>query len=239
MTGAPVGAVRKTAADTYTLDNVVYAPINTPTFTGVVTAASGFVGNASTATTATNQSGGTVSATTGSFTGVVTLGAAGSAASIPMYTVSVLRGYMYGDSSGVGFLTNVGGWGARLDFGTTNWTVTGNVTAYSDERLKKNWRDLPVDYVAKLAQVKHGIYDRIDEEGVTQVGVSAQSLREILPNAICTSSDEAQTLTVAYGNAAMVSVVELAKEVVALKSVISTQQEMINALVERLDRLTE
>lgn len=98
-----------------------------------------------------------------------------------------------------------------------NFIAAGNVTAYSDERLKENWRNLPVDFVEQLAGVKCGIYDRIDTEfAKTQVGVSAQSLQNVMPNAIIEDSEG--ILSVAYGNAALAACVELAKEVVALRA---------------------
>lgn len=93
-------------------------------------------------------------------------------------------------------------------------TAAGNVTAYSDERLKTNWRALPVNFIDELAKVKSGVYDRIDQD-LTQVGVSAQSLQTILPDAI--TEQEEGILSVVYGNAAMVSVVELAKRLIALE----------------------
>jgi hypothetical protein len=94
--------------------------------------------------------------------------------------------------------------------------ASGNITAYSDERLKRNWRDMPENFVERLAQVKVGRYERIDD-GVEQVGVSAQSLQPLLPEAIQVAKDEIGTLSVSYGNAAMASAVELAKELVMLK----------------------
>jgi hypothetical protein len=108
--------------------------------------------------------------------------------------------------------------------------ASGNITAYSDERLKTNWRDMPEDYVTRLAQVKVGIYDRIDEKEMSQVGVSAQSFQKLLPEAILTAKDEMQTLSVSYGNAALASAVELAKEVVDLK----TRVAQLEALIEKL-----
>ncbi len=96
-----------------------------------------------------------------------------------------------------------------------NFTALGNVTAYSDERLKENWRDLPDDFVERLARVKMGVYDRVDT-GETQVGVGAGSLRdEALSQAV--NKDSEGRLSVAYGNAALASCVALARELVALK----------------------
>ena len=96
-----------------------------------------------------------------------------------------------------------------------NFTAAGNVTAYSDERLKRNWAGLEANFVERLAQVKSGTYERIDN-GNKQVGVSAQSLQTLMPEAVMTNAEG--VLSVAYGNAAMAAVVELAKELVALKA---------------------
>lgn len=99
------------------------------------------------------------------------------------------------------------------------WCI-GNITAYSDERVKTNWRNFDNNFVEKLAKVKSGIFDRTDvnekENGFkTQVGVSAQSLKEVIPDAVTCNSEG--MLSVSYGNAAMVSCVELAKEILKLK----------------------
>lgn len=93
--------------------------------------------------------------------------------------------------------------------------AAGNITAYSDERLKTNWRSIGEGFIFRLAGVKSGVYDRLDMDE-TQVGVSAQSLREVLPDAVRECDDG--TLAVVYGNAALVACIELAKEVVALRA---------------------
>jgi len=104
---------------------------------------------------------------------------------------------------------------ANLTFNGTNLTCAGSVSASSDETLKTNWRDLPADFVEQLAQVKHGIYDRIDID-VTQVGVGAQSLRPVMEHAVMEGEDG--KLTVAYGNAALVAAIKLAERVVELEA---------------------
>ena len=93
--------------------------------------------------------------------------------------------------------------------------MLNNITAYSDERVKTNWRDLRPDFIERLAEVKHGVYDRTDQVS-TQVGVSAQSLQKILEHAVM-EGDDGQ-LSVAYGNAALVAAVKLAERVVALEA---------------------
>lgn len=145
------------------------------------------------------------------------------------------------DSHGLLVLIN-GGFASAISYSIV---ASGNVTAYSDERLKTNWRPMPEDYVGRLAKVKVGIYDRIDAAEsnrlaaeaaeapgdelvtdaepvvpipITQVGVGAQSLRELLPEAVNQARDEMGTLSVSYGNAALASCVELAKELVNLRN---------------------
>jgi hypothetical protein len=103
---------------------------------------------------------------------------------------------------------------SNLTFDGTNLTCGGNITAYSDEALKMNWRGFPEDFVEQLAQIKNGIFDRIDS-GSTQVGVGAGSLQKVMPDAV--QENENGLLSVSYGNAALAAVVELAKRVVALE----------------------
>ena len=102
-----------------------------------------------------------------------------------------------------------------LTYEGTNFVCAGNVSAFSDERIKTNWRDLPADFIERLAKVKHGIYDRTDEE-LTQVGVGAQSLRPVMEHAV--TEDEDGKLSVAYGNAALVACIQLAQRVVELEA---------------------
>lgn len=103
-----------------------------------------------------------------------------------------------------------------------NFVCVANVTAYSDERVKTNWRSLGANIIEKAAGIKSGVYDRTDGDKVTQVGVSAQSLREVIPEAVLEDADG--NLSVAYGNAALALCVELAKEVAALKAKIAEME---------------
>jgi dTDP-4-dehydrorhamnose reductase len=117
--------------------------------------------------------------------------------------------------------------------GTINADVLysyGNVTAYSDERLKKDWETLPTNFVEELAKIKSGTYTRIDS-GERQLGVGAQSLQAILKEAV---SEKEEYLGVHYGNTAMVSAVELAKEVVKLKELSTKQQKQIEDQNKRI-----
>jgi hypothetical protein len=101
---------------------------------------------------------------------------------------------------------------ANLTFDGTNLVCGGNVTAFSDERLKKDWSSIGLDFIEKLAQVKSGTYTRIDT-GERQTGASAQDMQKILPEAV----QDGEYLSLAYGNAALIAAIELAKQVVELK----------------------
>jgi hypothetical protein len=207
-------------------------------------------GNAATATTATNQSGGTVSATTGSFSGLITgatcttvdINAANDTGTLSVRgnstypaAISFHRTGVYAINMGLSTSNTfvIGGWSASSNAfsmsGGGALTMLNNITAYSDETLKKNWRDLPIDFVERLAEIKHGIYDRIDQES-TQVGVSAQSLQPLMPDAVMTQEDG--KLSVAYGNAAMVSAVQLAKRVVEQEKRIARLEAIVAKLTE-------
>jgi hypothetical protein len=113
----------------------------------------------------------------------------------------------------------IGGWSAsanRFQMDTSgNLTMAGNVTAYSDERLKKDWEPVAEDFVERLAKVKHGTYTRIDSEE-RQMGVSAQAMQKFAPEVV--SEDNEGNLSLAYGNAALVAAVKLAERVVALEA---------------------
>jgi hypothetical protein len=162
----------------------------------------------------------------------LTLYAAGVNPTLNFYT-STGSNYSYicntGNSSSIATLvfsnTTTGTLGSFDNSG--NFTATQDVTAFSDERLKTNWKDLPNNFIEQLAEVKNGTYDRIDGDKKTQVGVSAQSLQKVLP---CAVLEGDEYLSVAYGNAALASAVELAKEMVSMRKLI----EQLSAKVEDL-----
>jgi hypothetical protein len=99
-----------------------------------------------------------------------------------------------------------------------NLTLAGNVTAYSDERLKKDWKPVSDGFLEKLSAVKSGTFRRTDI-GEIQAGVSAQDLQKVLPEAVGGGA----ILSVAYGQAALVACVELAKEVLRLRSLVEAK----------------
>ena len=89
--------------------------------------------------------------------------------------------------------------------GTNIWT-SGNVTAYSDIRVKKNIERIP-NALDKVCQLNGYTFERtdvkFDNEGaptvpVKQTGVIAQEVLKVLPEAV--TGDEESHYSVAYGN---------------------------------------
>jgi hypothetical protein len=112
-----------------------------------------------------------------------------------------------------------------------NLVCTGNITAFSDERLKKDWAALPTNFVERLATVKSGTYTRIDSDE-RQAGSSAQDWQKLLPEVVLVGEDDDKTLSLAYGNAALVSAVELAKRVVEQDAKIARLEQLVAKLIE-------
>ena len=109
-----------------------------------------------------------------------------------------------------------------LDIENGNMVIQGTLTQASDERLKTDWRPLASDFVDRLAGVKSGTYSRLDT-GQMQVGVAAQSLRGLMPEAVQENPRDGH-LSVAYGNAALAACIELAREVKRLRADVAALQ---------------
>lgn len=84
--------------------------------------------------------------------------------------------------------------------------VTGNITAgidviaLSDERLKDDIQIIP-DAMDKVKQLRGVTFTRNDQESVRRyTGVIAQDVQAVLPEAVSTGNDDAETLSVSYGN---------------------------------------
>ena len=104
--------------------------------------------------------------------------------------------YLYGqpNSAGVGMYDSVGG----VRFATdkfNNFTVAGNITAYSDIRLKTDITKI-TDALSKVSRLNGYTYTRKDT-GARQTGVVAQEVQEVLPEAVINNGKH---LAVAYGN---------------------------------------
>jgi len=96
-------------------------------------------------------------------------------------------------NSGV-YRNSVGNWAFYSDT-SGNFTAVGNVTAYSDARLKKDVETVR-DAVAIVKRLRGVFYNRIEDDKAG-VGVIAQEIREVLPQVV---NENDGTLSVAYGN---------------------------------------
>ena len=132
--------------------------------------------------------------------------------------------------AGIGNLYVRDGTTTRFTFDDVgDFTATGNVTAYSDRKLKTNIELIP-GALGKITGLSGYTFDRIDNPEVgRQTGVIAQEVLEVLPEAVTSHTNPEtgeETLTVAYGN--MVGL---------LIEGIKEQQELINNLMARVEEL--
>lgn len=138
--------------------------------------------------------------------------------------MSFHRAGAYAINMGLGTdnVVRIGGWSAssncfQMD-GSGNLTMLGNVTAYSDARLKKDVETISgaLDMVSAMRGVR---YTRIDS-GQRQVGVIAQEMQEVVPEVVQNGIGDDDTLSVAYGNLVGIlieAIKELRNEVHSLK----------------------
>lgn len=96
----------------------------------------------------------------------------------------------------------LGGWsGAAWRWYSDNvggMTAAGNITAFSDIRLKENIEVIP-NALAKVISIRGVTYNRIDiEDKPRHMGVIAQEVQLVAPEVVVKGIDD--TLTVAYGN---------------------------------------
>jgi hypothetical protein len=89
-------------------------------------------------------------------------------------------------------------------------TVTGNISAGSDARLKKNIEPI-TDALEKVKKVSGYTFERTDIKIERQVGVIAQELIEVLPEAVI--EDKEGMYSVAYGNITALLIQALKEEV--------------------------
>jgi hypothetical protein len=116
----------------------------------------------------------------------------------------------------------IGGWVAganrfQMDM-SGNLTMAGNVTAYSDIRLKTNIQTIQ-NALDKVMQMRGVSYERIDN-GEKNVGVIAQEMKEVLPEVVLEREGEDQFMSVSYGNIVGVlieAIKELKAEIEVLK----------------------
>ena len=104
------------------------------------------------------------------------------------------------------------------------FTATGDITAFSDARVKENVETIP-NALKKVTALRGVNFNKVGDEK-RSTGVIAQEVREVLPEVI--HENEGGMLSVAYGNITGV-LIEAIKE----------QQKQIDELKAKLDGLTK
>lgn len=124
-------------------------------------------------------------------------------------TLGSSGGYYFGNATVAGWKNSGGTARVSWNISSGDFTAAGNVTAYSDARLKENVQTIR-DAVALVNRMRGVFYDRIDT-GEAGVGVIAQEMQEVVPQVVVPNDG---TLSVAYGNLVGV-LIEAVKELSA------------------------
>jgi len=129
----------------------------------------------------------------------------------------------------------LGGWSAssnrwQLDM-SGNMTVAGDVTAYSDRRVKENI--VTVDRALEKVNNLRGVYyTRTDsEDKKTKLGVIAQEILEVVPEVV--GQDNDGMYNVSYGNLAGLFIEAIKEQQTQIENQ-QTQIDELKALVKRL-----
>jgi hypothetical protein len=174
-----------------------------------VTGTSAFTGNAAFSTL--SASGAATLSSTLAVTGATTLNAAttinlasagalnintsGTLNGLRFYSGATITGQVGASSTYPFYVANAAGTAMIYSDTSGNFTATANVSAYSDAKLKTNVQTID-NALALVEQIRGVYYDRIDS-GEHGIGVIAQEVREVFPQAVHTNDG---TLSVAYGN---------------------------------------
>ena len=109
-----------------------------------------------------------------------------------------------------------------FDADNGNFTATGNITAFSDERLKDNIETLDGSKVLDMRGVSY------TKDGKAGSGVIAQELEKVAPELVMTNEKEDGMKSVAYGNL-----------VGYLIEAVKDQQKQIDELKAQLDGISK
>lgn len=136
-----------------------------------------------------------------------------------------------------------GDWLLRID-NNKDAFFSGNVTAYSDERLKQNKR--PIDDVEKRRKGMAKAAILYERNGQTRVGFGAQTLELSNPEVVKTADDLVGTKSVSYGDLVAVLAVDNQNlsdklhsqqmTIISQSNTINEMKSMIDDLVSRLEK---
>ena len=130
-------------------------------------------------------------------------------------------------------LTNVA---AQVDLDTTgvggmvmtgNIYAGGNVTAYSDRRLKTNITKID-NALEKLSKINGYTFDRVDRHMERQAGVIAQEVVEVLPEVVGGEGTDDSPYAVSYGNMSALLIEAIKEQQTQIDELKSMVQALLN-----------
>lgn len=129
--------------------------------------------------------------------------------------------WKYGPNSGTGqevFKIDLHDVNNTLQY-VTKIIATGNITAYSDIRLKENIEtiDSPLEKIQKMRGVYYTLKE--DSNAERKIGVIAQEMEEVLPEVVYTDTSEEKWKSVAYGNIVAVLIEGMKAQESTLRSI--------------------
>lgn len=162
-------------------NNVTFASSYTATFSGTAAFSGTATFNGSVSFTGSVSSTQNISVVSGTSERRVLLGSSG--------------GYFYANASTAGWANSSGSDRVSWNISTGAFTAAGDVTAFSDAKLKDDIRTIEgaTDLVRKMRGVW---FTRVDIDQAS-VGVIAQEMQKVVPEVV---HDNDGTLSVAYGN---------------------------------------
>jgi hypothetical protein len=129
----------------------------------------------------------------------------------------------------------IGGWSAssnrwQLDM-SGNMTVAGDVTAFSDARVKENVRTIE-NALDKTLALRGVSYTRTDSDDTrTKIGVIAQEILEVIPEVV--NQDNEGMYNVSYGNLTAL-LIEAVKELSEKNKKLEQKNEEFEVLLNSL-----
>lgn len=140
--------------------------------------------------------------------------ATGGASNIAMALPGRSDRLVHRNGDAMGFLGLDGNWNFFSHDNGDSWS-RGNLSAFSDERVKRDWKTLPDDILERFAEIQLcGTYENT-ETGRRMAGISAQKFRAVFPEVV--TGDEKTYLGVVYANAALTLVHKLTQRVLELE----------------------
>lgn len=122
--------------------------------------------------------------------------------------------YIHCNSGRIGFLNSGGYWGSYCD-NSGNWISVGDVTAYSDERVKENVSTID-NALEKTLALRGVTYTRKDTPDKSRkVGVIAQEIQKVIPEVVSEQVDG--MMGVSYGNLAGVFIEAIKEQQVQIE----------------------